>query len=407
MKLMKRLVCILLAAMILSLPVFAEDAVRIIVNNEILNFPDAAPYYDTGAGRIYVPIRPLTEKLGANVGYNGESQEVTIETNSLSLLLKIGSNKAFVNGVETKLDAPAFVKDGFTYVPLRFVSENLLLDVSYDDATKTATLSNRAFLELDMSEDEAKLLYGEPDRVDVTEKGYQFHVYNKDLSNYTLIGIDNQTVVAYYIESLNWMLPNGLRVGMTQSSAESLFPSKEYGRTKTDGYEIFSGKEITTTVFFDENGLVRSVLTEKTEYTNKSKINADVLEGFEAELVDLINVQRVRKGLDPFKAENDISDVAKKHAADMAKNSLFSHTGSDKSTPTERLTKAGFKNFYQLEIIAEAYPNTLYAFSGHVILDDYHEVLSASYKKIGVGVAYNAKSDGVLYYNHIFYADKK
>jgi len=407
MKTMKRLITCIILILAFTVPVFAEDDVRIIVNDEILQFTDAAPYYDIAAGRIYVPIRALTEKLGADVGYENETKEVTIETDTIKLLLTIGSSTAYVNDVKTELDAPAFLKDGFTYVPLRFVSENLLLDVSYDQVTSTATLTDRTFIDLNMNEDDSRILYGEPDRLDVTEKGYTFNVYHQDLNDYKLVGIDDGVVVAYYIESQNWMLPNGLRQGMTQERAENIFPSKEFGRTKTDGYEIFAGKDFTTTIYFDSDGLVRSVLTEKSDYAEKSKITADVLEGFEAELLDLVNIQRVRKGLEPLVLDTSISDVAKAHAADMAKNSFFSHTGSDESTPTERLTEAGFENFYQLEIIAEAYPNALAAFSGHVVLADYHKVLEASYKKIGVGIAYNAKSNGILYFNHIFYADKK
>ena len=171
-------------------------------------------------------------------------------------------------------------------------------------------------------------------------------------------------------------------------------------------YEIFSGKDYTTTIFFDEKGLVRSVLKEKAEFTDKSKITAEVLEGFEAQFVDLINIQRTAKRLKPLAIDSKISDVAKNHAADMAKSNYFSHAGSDNSTPHTRLEGAGYTNFYQLEVIAEAYPNALYAFSGHVILEEYHKILEASYKKIGVGIAYNAKSDGILYYNHIFYTDK-
>ena len=407
MKAMKRLIVAMIAALCLIFPAFANNDVRIVVNDEILLFKDAAPYFDTNAGRIYVPIRPLTEKLGAKVGYDNITREVTIETDTVKLLLTINSSIAYVNGVKVELDAPAFLQNGFTYVPLRFVSENLLMDVSFNDKTATATLMDRDFIDINMTLDESRLLYGEPDRIDITEKGYSFHVYNSDLANYTMIGIEEDTVVAYYIEAQNWMLPNGLRRGMTAEAAENLFPVKAYGRTKTDGYEIFSGKDITTTIYFDENNLIRSVLTEKTEYADKSKITSEVLAGFEAEMLDLININRLSKNLAPLQNDTIIADVAKAHAADMAKNNFFAHIGSDESTPTDRLKAAGLDNFYQLEIIAEAYPNALAAFSGHAVLPDYHEVLKANYKKIGIGIAYNAKSDGILYYNHIFYADKK
>ncbi len=400
---------LILVIMMLLSPVLAKNTeVKIVCNGDTLVFEETlSPYYDVDAGRIYVPVRPLTQALGAEVSYESTDKTVTIKTDAIEVKLQIGSSNASVNGVSAKLDAPAFLVDGSTYVPLRFVSECFLMDVSFDQNTYTAELKNKAQVSFDMGVDEVKSIYGEPDRVDKTEKGYDFYVYSGDLKNYTLIGIKDGKVVAYYLEASTWMLQNGLRSGMSRDRALQCYPTEEFGSAKTDSYVIVSNNDTATTLFFDETKSLRSVLTEKAEYVNKSKVTADVLTSFELELADLVNVQRAKKGLSPLTVDTSISAVAKQHAADMATGNFFSHTGSDESAPTDRLTAAGFSDFYQLEIISEAYPNALCAFSGHIILPDYHTLLEASYKKIGVGVAYNAKSDGVLYYNHIFYADKK
>ncbi len=404
----KRLTIFILIAAILISPSFAKNTdVKIVCNGKDIGFEDTlSPYYDVDAGRIYVPVRPLTQALGADVSYESSDKTVTINTDTVEVKLQIGSSNASVNEVGVKLDAPAFLVDGSTYVPLRFVSESFLMDVSFDSGTNTAKLTDKAMATFDMSIDEVKSIYGEPDRIDMSEKGYEFYVYSSNLKDYKLIGIKDGKVVSYYLESETWMLKNGLRSGMSLDRALECFPSDKFSSTKTDSYVVVSDNDTATTLFFDETKSLRAVLTEKAQFTRKSKVTADVLTSFELELADLINVQRAKKGLSPLAVDTGISAVAKQHAADMAKGSFFSHTGSDGSSPTERLTAAGFSNFYQLEIISEAYPNALCAFSGHIILPDYHTLLEASYKKIGVGVAYNQKSDGVLYYNHIFYADK-
>lgn len=49
-----------------------------------------------------------------------------------------------VNGKEVKTDSPAFIKDGRTMVPVRFISEALGLKVDWDQATRTVTIDEGA-----------------------------------------------------------------------------------------------------------------------------------------------------------------------------------------------------------------------------------------------------------------------
>ena len=59
--------------------------------------------------------------------------------------LYVGSNKAFVNDVEMKIDpdnedVTVFVEDDRSYVPVRFISENYNGVVSWDNDTQTVTV---------------------------------------------------------------------------------------------------------------------------------------------------------------------------------------------------------------------------------------------------------------------------
>lgn len=49
-----------------------------------------------------------------------------------------------VNGKEVKTDSPAFIKDGRTMVPVRFISEALGLKVGWDQKTRTVTVGEGA-----------------------------------------------------------------------------------------------------------------------------------------------------------------------------------------------------------------------------------------------------------------------
>jgi hypothetical protein len=76
-------------------------------------------------GHTVIPLRGVFDHFGAKLSYNGKTEEVTIEINNKEIVLKIGSNKAIVNGKEIKMDTKAIVENGRTLIPLRFVGEKL------------------------------------------------------------------------------------------------------------------------------------------------------------------------------------------------------------------------------------------------------------------------------------------
>jgi N-acetylmuramoyl-L-alanine amidase len=96
--------------------------------------------------RTLVPIRFISENLGAKVSWNQERKEATLKTESKEIVLKIDSPKVLVNGKQHILpdNVPAKLigyEDNFrTMVPLRFVSEQLGMEVGWIGDTMTATI---------------------------------------------------------------------------------------------------------------------------------------------------------------------------------------------------------------------------------------------------------------------------
>lgn len=104
------------------------------VNGEIVDFPDGQPYVDEN-NRTMIPVRFVTEALGAKVGWEGSTQTVTITKDNTTVTIRIGSPEMAVtaNGKATtvQMDTAATIKDGRTYVPIRFVAEALGAKVDY------------------------------------------------------------------------------------------------------------------------------------------------------------------------------------------------------------------------------------------------------------------------------------
>jgi len=84
-------------------------------------------------GRVLVPVRAVTTALGASVGYDMETQTITIEKDGATVELQLDSMTAVVNGETVTLDSPAASVNARTVVPLRFIAEALGIAVEYDD----------------------------------------------------------------------------------------------------------------------------------------------------------------------------------------------------------------------------------------------------------------------------------
>ena len=99
-----------------------------------------APY--TQNGRTMVPVRIISEKFGAEVGWNGETGEVTIKKDDNTIVLTLGKSEAMVNGNAITLDVMPEEKNGRTMVPLRFISETLGMGVGYVQSTRQVLISD-------------------------------------------------------------------------------------------------------------------------------------------------------------------------------------------------------------------------------------------------------------------------
>ena len=90
--------------------------------------------------RTLLPIRFVAEALGATVDWNADLQKVTIEKADLLIELYLGQTTAYVNGQPIVLDVAAFAENNRTYLPLRFIAENLGATVLWDQPTQTVTI---------------------------------------------------------------------------------------------------------------------------------------------------------------------------------------------------------------------------------------------------------------------------
>ncbi|MBY7738370.1 stalk domain-containing protein [Paenibacillus polymyxa] len=91
-----------------------------------------------------VPLRGVFESLGAQVEWDSKAKKVTASKNDDTLTLNIGSKLAYKNSKPVQLDAATQIQKGQVLVPLRFVSQSLGAKVNWDRTTRTVTISNQS-----------------------------------------------------------------------------------------------------------------------------------------------------------------------------------------------------------------------------------------------------------------------
>ncbi|WP_172253337.1 copper amine oxidase N-terminal domain-containing protein [Saccharibacillus deserti] len=96
--------------------------------------------------RTLAPLRSIFQGLNAKVNWNQKTQTITAYKGSNTIVLKIGSKVATVNGQKVNLDVPAKAIKGNTVVPLRFIGESLGQDVRWNAASQSVIITTTAEL---------------------------------------------------------------------------------------------------------------------------------------------------------------------------------------------------------------------------------------------------------------------
>ncbi|MCI9588786.1 MAG: hypothetical protein HFF60_12625 [Oscillospiraceae bacterium] len=96
-------------------------------------------------GRTMVPLAPIFKALGANVTWDNATKTATGGKDGVSVQIQIGNKTAYVNGQPVALDVPAQIINGRTMVPLAFISQVLGADVFWDYDTSSARIVTKLY----------------------------------------------------------------------------------------------------------------------------------------------------------------------------------------------------------------------------------------------------------------------
>ncbi|MEK4439039.1 copper amine oxidase N-terminal domain-containing protein [Paenibacillus sp. FSL K6-2862] len=168
MKMKKVLLTVVAGAMMFTAVGFGGSAaqaattpkqVEVLLNTVKMKFPDAKPFQD-GQGSVMVPIRFVSEALGAKVTYSktGKVSKVGIKSKNHTVDMTIGQTTAIVDGQKKDYGTQIILKQNRTFVPLRLVSEGLGQKVEWDKIGRWVWIGNKEFRSTDDKEFKVKPL---------------------------------------------------------------------------------------------------------------------------------------------------------------------------------------------------------------------------------------------------------
>lgn len=119
----------------------AAKPIRVFLDGEELNFHEQPVLKD---GSTTVEFRPIFEKLGLQIDWDGATQTVTGTKQGQTLKLTLGHSTAVINGSSSELPTVPFLNQGYTFVPLRFVGEATGRKVLWDPNLKAVYIYDPA-----------------------------------------------------------------------------------------------------------------------------------------------------------------------------------------------------------------------------------------------------------------------
>lgn len=270
-----------------------------------------------------------------------------------------------------------------------------------------------------MKKSEIEKIHGNAKRVSLNEYNLVWHTYHENYQNFMMVSYDkNNTVNAMFTNQPSESSFLGLNMDSTRDDILSKLgePIKKlkkgniiYILPDSGEYDLFLIDENYVTFFYDlhENNTITAIQIVKKSIENNHQStfgtpSEELKKGFEFQLFDLTNAARVLRGLSVLTYDAAVSDTARKHSEDMAIHNYFSHENLNGKSPFNRLEEDGLVFSYAGENLAYGQTSSVFAHEGLMNSKGHRKnILSADYRNLGVGTAFNEQS--TPYYTENFY----
>lgn len=116
-----------------------KNPIKVTLNGQEIAFTDCEPVMQND--RVLVPLRAIFTALGAQVEWDEATQTIISVKGDTTVIMTIGDNIMYKNGVADEIDVPAQLFGERTLVPVRAVAQSFGADVDWDDYTQTVIIN--------------------------------------------------------------------------------------------------------------------------------------------------------------------------------------------------------------------------------------------------------------------------
>lgn len=210
-----------------------------IIVNDHIVYSDVYPYIKNS--RTYVPIRFIAEELGYDVKWDGANKKVTMKSDGTTVELTIGSNKMMVNGKAVLLDAPAEIKDDRTFVPLRAIAEAFGEKVDYSSDYKAVYIGDNPKYNAFYK----VVYYYEKKETVISEYTINIATYKMDVNgNVTRFGSIKELVNVVYDDFYDYGVSGVSKYGVTTYKTQYIQPKEEVKYVKAPKTNVAKEKQL-------------------------------------------------------------------------------------------------------------------------------------------------------------------
>lgn len=168
---MKRLIysLMVLCFLVTATPALAQGPSLIIDAQRVTS--DVPPQIISG--RVLVPLRVISESLGAQVAWENQTKTAYVNVQDKVLKLQLNKKVSYVNSTAVNLDVPPQMVASRTLVPLRFIGEQMEADVAWSNADKTVSITRKPVEETPPAQEEEPVEESKPASRQLTSMDWQ------------------------------------------------------------------------------------------------------------------------------------------------------------------------------------------------------------------------------------------
>ena len=285
--------------------------------------------------------------------------------------------------------AHRYIMTGMAYDPEAVVEEDV--EVKVEDKTETEKVEvGGKEIALGWTAENLKAVWGEPDRIDTSVYGLDRYIYINDYQDYFFVTFEEGKIVEIFVPGTDYsymgMNGKGTMADIKNLSFVSMAEHSGVVRNETSEARLPMDYEGHLC------GLLLQTNTFAAEKNPMSTLHHPIKVAMEEQLLDMIQVCRVDRGMEPLVWDKMLFDVARAHSEDMASEGYFDYNSLDGTTPFGRIMERGKEFFTATEIIARQRGDVVNIYQEWMRTPARVATLTdSSMQEVGIGIASKTK----------------